>query len=147
MIEELCSDTITTSHQSSSISTEERESFRKVVLVDFLENDDFSKYLNLSRDTTLSDNEMDSAVAGNYPGDNNVLSQATVAKGSEEVVPGWSSSSVLPVSGRLSDIVNLKDGVKQICTYDDSLRKNISQDSSDEEIFEINAPKNLLESL
>ena len=74
MIEELCSDTITTSHQSSSISTEERESFRKVVLVDFLENDDFSKYLNPSGYTTLSDNEMDSAVAGNYPGDNNVLS-------------------------------------------------------------------------
>ena len=45
-----------------------------MVLVDFLENDDFSKYLNLSGDTTLSYNEMDSAVAGNYPGDNNVLS-------------------------------------------------------------------------
>ena len=147
MIEELCSDTITTSHQSSSISTEERESFRKVVLVDFLENDDFSKYLNPSGYTTLSDNEMDSAVAGNYPGDNNVLSQATVAKGSEDVVPGLSSNSILPVSGRLPDIVNVKDGVKQICTYDDSLRKNISLDSSDEELFEINAPKNLLESL
>ena len=147
MIEELCSDTITTSHQSSSISTEERVLFMKVVLVDFLENDDFSKYLNLSGDTTLSDNEMDSAVAGNYPGDNNVLSQATVAKGSEDVVPGLSSNSILPVSGRLPDIVNVKDGVKQICTYDDSLRKNISLDSSDEELFEINAPKNLLESL
>ena len=28
--------------------SEERESFRKIVLVDFLENDDFSKYLDLS---------------------------------------------------------------------------------------------------
>ena len=118
--------------------SEERESFRKIVLVDFLENDDFSKYLDLSGDTTLSDNEMESAVA--------VLSQS-VAKSSEDVVPGLSSNSILPVSGRLPDIVNVKDGVKQICTYDDSLRKNISQDSSDEEIFEINAPKNLLESL
>ena len=147
MIEELCSDPIITSHQPSSISTEEREAFRKVVLVDFLENDDFSKYLELSGDTTLSDNEMESAVVNKYPGGNNVLSQDTVTKGSEDVVPGKSSNSILPVSGRLPDIVCVKDGVKQICTYDDSLRKNISLDSSDEELFEINAPKNLLESL
>ena len=147
VIEESCSAPIITSRQPSSISTEEREAFRKVVLVDFLENDDFSKYLELSGDTTLSDNEMESAVANKYPGGNNVLSQDTVTKGSEDVVPGLSSNSILPVSGRLPDIVCVKDGVKQICTYDDSLRKNISLDSSDEELFEINAPKNLLESL
>ena len=62
--------------------------------------------------------------------------------GSITSVPDVSSSN-----GQVPDVHYTKKGVMKMCTYDDYLRKKFSQDSSDDEIFEIEASVKLFESL
>ena len=62
--------------------------------------------------------------------------------GSITSVPDVSSSN-----GQVPDVHYTKKGVMKMCTYDDYLRKKFSQDSSDDEIFEIETSVKLFESL
>ena len=144
LVVEECNEVAVSSHVEDSVDIGAGEdSIRKVVLVD----DPFDILLDSDEsDVELrKDGEGDVPCTGKIPDacseELDCLKEAEMA----QPVPSVSQDSSSGIWS--SDVSTNKKGVPKMCSYTEYLKRKRAKESSDEDIFEIETPEKLLESL